>query len=231
MMTRTAADAAVDRYLDRLDLALDGVPAARRDELLREIIAHIVEARRELPDPGGEAGVRTILDRLGDPGEIAAAAREPGDPAPSAGPGRARDRGTAASEDLREKLALVLLLFGWILGGLGWPAGVALLWLSPRWSDREKVLGTLVLPGGLLAAFFLAFFSLTGAIGGTLCAADDGGSIGVVTAGDIYDSGALPDTCASGPLAHPLLFLALAIAVLAPLAAVAFLASRLKATR
>jgi hypothetical protein len=33
--------------------------------------------------------------------------------------------------------------------------GVVLPWTSPRWTAREKLVGTLVLPGGLAPAFFL----------------------------------------------------------------------------
>ncbi len=47
--------------------------------------------------------------------------------------------------------AAVLLLFGGIVFPvLGWLAGVVLLWASGRWTTAEKLLGTLVVPGGLL---------------------------------------------------------------------------------
>jgi hypothetical protein len=57
--------------------------------------------------------------------------------------------------------ALVLLLIGGIiLPILGWIIGVVILWASPTWTNGEKVLGTFVVPLGLLlpvsAAFFLA---------------------------------------------------------------------------
>jgi hypothetical protein len=47
------------------------------------------------------------------------------------------------------------LLFGGPLFGIGWLVGVNRLWRSPHWSRSEKLLGTLVLPGGLLWAFTL----------------------------------------------------------------------------
>jgi hypothetical protein len=57
----------------------------------------------------------------------------------------------------REVAAVILLLFGGVVVTfLGWLAGVVLLWLSPPWRVREKVLGTLVLPGGLAPAIFMA---------------------------------------------------------------------------
>ncbi len=50
-----------------------------------------------------------------------------------------------------EVVAIVLLLIGGFLAGIGWVAGVILLWLSPRWRVSDKLLGTLVWPGGLAA--------------------------------------------------------------------------------
>jgi hypothetical protein len=41
------------------------------------------------------------------------------------------------------------------LPGIGWLAGVVLLWLSKIWTVRAKLLGTLVLPGGLFGAAYL----------------------------------------------------------------------------
>ena len=36
-----------------------------------------------------------------------------------------------------------------------YPLGVLLLWLSPQWTSRDKWIGTLALPGGLYAAWFI----------------------------------------------------------------------------
>jgi hypothetical protein len=49
----------------------------------------------------------------------------------------------------QETAAIVLLLLGGFLWGVGWLAGVVLLWLSDAWSPRDKLLGTLVVPCGL----------------------------------------------------------------------------------
>jgi len=43
-----------------------------------------------------------------------------------------------------------------VLTWLVWPVGVVLLWLSPRWHRRDKLIGTLAVPGGLYAAVFIA---------------------------------------------------------------------------
>lgn len=146
--TTGAADA-VDRliaaYLARLDRAAEQIPAARRAELVDEIRAHIDSAR----SAGGvddEAGIRTVLDRLGDPEEIAAVAREDEGPPPAAAampfmPGRRRS-------PVLEIAAFAMLTLGSFLPVLGWLIGVVLLWSSRRWRLGEKLLATLVVPGG-----------------------------------------------------------------------------------
>jgi hypothetical protein len=53
---------------------------------------------------------------------------------------------------------VVLLLIGGLLIGLGWIAGAALLWASPRWRTSDKLLGTLVWPGGLAAVLAIPRF-------------------------------------------------------------------------
>ncbi len=65
------------------------------------------------------------------------------------GPNRPDRAGQALS--WMEVVAIVLLLIGGFLAGIGWVAGVILLWLSPRWRVSDKLLGTLIWPGGLAA--------------------------------------------------------------------------------
>jgi uncharacterized membrane protein len=71
----TAHDALVDNYLRAVGQALTGVPAYRRDELLEDLREHIAAGRAELGDDETEAEVRSLLDQLGDPAEVAAEAR------------------------------------------------------------------------------------------------------------------------------------------------------------
>ena len=72
-MTAPRADEIVAGYLARLAAALAPVPEARRLELLDELREHIAEARQAL-SVETDADVLNILDRLGDPADVAGAA-------------------------------------------------------------------------------------------------------------------------------------------------------------
>lgn len=65
----------VGEYLRRLQRLMSDIPNERRDEILSEIEEHLNERLSELPDVG-DAEVRNVLERLGDPEDIAAEARE-----------------------------------------------------------------------------------------------------------------------------------------------------------
>jgi hypothetical protein len=128
----TEVDALILRYLQDLEAELHDLPANRRQELLDEVGEHIAAARAALA-PETEAGVRTMLERLGDPADIAAEARErfgvqPPPPRPAT--------------PWLEVIALVLLVIPFV----GWVVGVVLVWLSRLWTTRDKLIGTI---GGL----------------------------------------------------------------------------------
>jgi len=128
----TEADALILRYLQDLESQLGDLPANRRQELLDEVSAHIAAARADL-EPESEAGVRTMLERLGDPADIAAEARDrAGVPAGPARPARPW-----------LEIATVVLL---VIPFLGWVLGAVLVWLSRLWTTRDKLVGTV---GGL----------------------------------------------------------------------------------
>lgn len=55
----------------------------------------------------------------------------------------------------------LLLAGGVILPVVGWVAGAVMLLLSRRWTLRDKLLGLLVWPGGLMTAVALIVFSPT----------------------------------------------------------------------
>lgn len=63
-------DRVVEEYLRQLDVALKGQPEGRRQQLVDEVRSHIAEGRALLGDPS-EADIRTLLERLGTPEEIA----------------------------------------------------------------------------------------------------------------------------------------------------------------
>ena len=85
-MTTMRRDPLVDDYLRRLEAAAADLPRERRAELVGEIEEHVDTALAEGGDD--ETAVRNVLERLGSPEEIAAAARPP-EPA-SASAGRSR---------------------------------------------------------------------------------------------------------------------------------------------
>jgi uncharacterized membrane protein len=69
----TDIDALCAEYLGRLDAALRERSIPQRPQIVEQITEHLNEARDELPVQS-EAAVRSILERLGRPDDIAAAA-------------------------------------------------------------------------------------------------------------------------------------------------------------
>jgi hypothetical protein len=145
----------VDRYLAELDDAMARLSVSERHRILAEVSSHISEGRAGL-DRDDAASVRALLERVGDPDAIAIEAGATPPPA-------------------RRSDAWVpwLLLFGGFALIVGWFVGVALLWSSHTWRLRDKLIGTLVLPGGLLSLFVLGTYPTSG----TSCSsvAGDGG--------------------------------------------------------
>lgn len=150
-MTSSTVNPLIDQYLTRLTDAARVLPADRRDELLAEIREHIAASGVAGAD-ADEAGVRTMLDRLGEPADIVGAALDDGSPAQPAyeGANRATKRGLGL-----EIGAIVLLTGGSLIPVIGWLAGVVLLWSSGVWRRSEKLLGTLIVPGGPGLALWL----------------------------------------------------------------------------
>ena len=200
----TDADRLVDEYLKQLKRELAGVPRARRRELLDEITGHIAEARADLAAEG-EAEIRNLLDRLGDPAEIAAEERErSGIASRRAGP--------------VEIFALIGLLVGGFVFVIGWFVGLVLLWASEAWTTREKILGTVLVPGGLLPAFLI----LSGALGGygESCSSTIDPATGAT----------LETVCTGGPspLARALWIAFFVVSIVGPFFTTIFLARRMK---
>jgi uncharacterized membrane protein len=204
MMMRTD-DGAVKSYLQRVDRELSTLPRSKRAEIVDEIREHIDEAVAADP-PRNEADLRNLLDRIGDPSDIAAEARE-------------RFGIQAKRPGAMEAITIPLLLIGGIvIPFLGWIAGVIMLWLSEVWTTRDKLIGTFVVPGGLGASFFLMFFAGFNE-----------------TCGELFDAKGhlISSTCSGGPSLVAQIFLDLlsAILVIGPIVTTVYLARRLGRAR
>lgn len=88
--------------------------------------------------------MRALLERLGSPEEIVAAAASDGPLLPAS--------------LAREGWAVGLMTAGSFLPVLGWLAGVGLMWTSRVWTRRDKLLGTLVMPLGPLGLVYAGGF-------------------------------------------------------------------------
>jgi hypothetical protein len=131
-------------YLQQVRREGRDLPRDRLAELLIDLEEHLAAT---IPADASEEDAREVLARFGDPGEIIEAERP--------------ERITAAERrGTREWVAIFLLLFGFIAAGVGWVVGVILLWSSRAWTTRDKLIGTLVLPGGLFATVLLLLLAL-----------------------------------------------------------------------
>jgi hypothetical protein len=140
-MTTTTLHPAAVAYLKRLRRAARRLPRDTRRELLIDIEGHLQEATDA---DMSEAGVRSALERLGSPEEIVAA-HLAGAPDSSSSPKR-----------IHEWAAIILLLLGGFAVGVGWLIGLILLWSSRAWTTIDKLIGTLVIPGGLAGVLIVA---------------------------------------------------------------------------
>jgi hypothetical protein len=114
--------------------------------------------------------VRAILFALGDPSEIVAAALADYPPQAAAPPESTyapspTPQGPPHPLGTSDICAVTLLLLGGFLAGIGWLIGAVLLWTSPRWSRLEKLIGTLVLPGGIAGGLFAFSVAHSGSYG------------------------------------------------------------------
>ena len=141
-MSAPHGDELVRDYLARLQSALAVLPADRREEIYGEVASHIDEQRGALNDES-DADVHNLLERVGDPAVLAATASDDG------------EVGVDPSTPQPQRVGAVEIL-ALVLTPLLWPVGVILLWLSPAWNVRDKLIGTLLPPGGYPALFFLA---------------------------------------------------------------------------
>jgi uncharacterized membrane protein len=200
-----------------LDVELDDLPRDRRREIVDEIAGHIAEARADLPSET-ESDVRNILEGLGDPAEIATDARERFEVSP-------RPKSRKREPGWQEIGALIMLLAGGLLLPIvGWVVGVVLLWTSTIWNTRDKIIGTIFVPGGLGLALFL---------GATLAFSTGGGSC-IGTGSVVDDRGHVTQpafqTCSGQGTSttEVLTIIGLIALVLAPIVSAAYLAVRMR---
>lgn len=147
-MTTTTAT-----YLADLRTAVLDLPTAVGDE----IVAGITEELAGL----SETDATERIAELGDPQFIAAAARA--------------EVGETPVDSTRNDATwyTIVTAFALLLGGLvvpfaGWIVGAGFLWFSKTWTLRDKLIGTLVTPFGLL----FSLLALHGAFATTLCAGE-----------------------------------------------------------
>jgi hypothetical protein len=143
-MTSREPDRLVKAYLKRLRAASRRLPRKERAELRAQIEDHVRDA---LPEDASEAAVRTVLERLGEPDVIVAEQRTRLD-LPAQEVGRP------------ERITILFLLFGGFLIGVGWLVGAVRLWSSRAWTTREKLIGTVLVPGGLAMVALIASLAI-----------------------------------------------------------------------
>jgi len=191
-MTTTSTHPLAADYLRRLERAAGVLPRHQRDELVAEIRDHLDAG---IGPDAAEADVRNLLDALGPPEAIVAAARPDGShPLPERGP--------------REVLALIMLVTGLPMLVFGWLVGAALLLWSPLWTIRQKVLGLLVFPGGYVITLSAALLMSSRSSSDTteVCAES--------VRGGVMDCVEVPSGSAGTPLWSIVLIAVLAIAPL-----------------
>lgn len=196
-MTAPHADQLIEGYLARLSAAAGGLPKNARQELIDDMRSHIAEARAREPEET-DAAVMNILDRLGEPATVV---------------GDARERlGIRLTQPYRPGVLEVAAV---ILVPFLWPVGVILLWISPAWNWRDKLIGTLVPPGGYIG---LSYIILAGSTQASSCVTirDQAGHL-------------LQRSCTGSPELPGVLLVPLTILVLcSPLISAAYLAIRLR---
>ena len=191
----------VRTYLDELERALSALPKDRRNEIVRDIRGHIDVALAERGEPSA-ADVEQLLDELGTPQEIAEAAYA------ELPPGRTKMAG-------RDVGTIILLLVGGLLlPFVGWFIGVVMLWTSTAWRTKDKVIGTLLVPGGLFAPMVLLLVSVFAVSSTSECAS--GGSVGGKTVMHCTHSG-------TGNLAAAVYLTVLVLSVVGPIFSTAWL--------
>jgi uncharacterized membrane protein len=167
--------AEVERYIHELAIALSGLPADEREDVIAGIREHIDNSLLAIADPT-RADVQRVLDELGDPLAIAADAGAPA-PAPSSSrhpdpavrrpaPPPAAQSSSNAPLLEREWVPIAVIgsfvlagLFFWLGGPIlalaTWLLGLVGLLASPLWQSYEKFVGAVAFVAGPVVVFGL----------------------------------------------------------------------------
>jgi len=137
-------DELVRDYLGRLEAASWPLPPDRRSELASEVREHIETALAEAGrrDP---VTIHNVLERLGRPEEIVATEV---DTEPPLAPWTATRSGAVAAASTWGAVEFAAIFFltvgAFIAPGIGPALGLVLVWLSRRWTTREKLIATAI---------------------------------------------------------------------------------------
>jgi len=163
-----STDPRVAHYLDELNRALSGLPDSVRGEVYGDIRQHIDDELAQRPDD--PSAVPEVLDRLGDPLEIAREAGAYPHLPPQQQPAPHRGK-------LHEIFAVILLAIGGFIVGIGWLVGLVLLWTSDRFTKADKLIGTILVPGGFLTSLLFLGFGVAGPSSVETCSASGSGPV------------------------------------------------------
>jgi hypothetical protein len=134
----------VSDYIAQLSRVTFGLDPTARAELLQEVRQHISDAQAAGDD------IPAVLTELGSPEQIAQAAGL-----------RIRTSGRTRAQTAYDLGTVFLLAVGAAcLPYIGWFIGVILLWNGPRWTIRDRLIGTLVPPLGASGVLMLGQLTL-----------------------------------------------------------------------
>jgi hypothetical protein len=126
---------------------------------MADVESHIAEARSRDSNET-DAAILNILDRIGEPTAVV---------------GEARERlGVPAEAPYRSGFLEIAAL---VLVPLLWPVGVILLWTSAAWKVRDKLIGSLLPPGGFLGIILVGMMGTTHGGGGCVMMTNDAGQV------------------------------------------------------
>ncbi len=142
----------VRSYLAAVEARLAHLPADQSEEILFGVREHIAEALAR----GGQSAAE-VLASLGSPDDVLTGySADTPQPVAHQTASQPAARSSFQSSTLWVVATAILLPFGIFAAGVGYLFGLAGLWMGTRWKVWEKIVGTLLFPGGVLGAIFVA---------------------------------------------------------------------------